>query len=70
MVISGIITTNLDKTATFAKGAGRERRVHHSKSLPLSLTGERLFFVHNFPEILNFRDGNHARKCLCYAVSQ
>ena len=26
------------------KGAGRERRVHHSKSLPLLLTGERFFF--------------------------
>jgi hypothetical protein len=47
MVISGIITTNLGKTATFVKGAGRERRVHHSKSLPLLLTGERLFFVCN-----------------------
>jgi hypothetical protein len=45
MMISGIITTNLGKTATFARGAGRERRVHHSKSLPLPLTRERLFFV-------------------------
>ena len=44
MVISGIITTNLGKTATFAGCAGRERRVHHSKSLPLLLTGERFFF--------------------------
>jgi hypothetical protein len=70
MVISGIITTNLGKTATFAKGAGRERRVHHSKSLPLSLTGERLFFVRNLPEILTFHDGNNARKCLCYTVTQ
>jgi hypothetical protein len=41
--ISGIITTNLEKTAKFFKGAGRERRVHHSKSLPLLLTGERFF---------------------------
>jgi len=61
MVISGIITTNLGKTATFAKGAGRERRVHHSKSLPLSLTGERLFFVRNFSGILISRDGKNAR---------
>jgi hypothetical protein len=42
---SGILTTNLGKTATFDKVAGRERRVHHSKSLPLLLTGERFFFV-------------------------
>jgi hypothetical protein len=42
--ISGIITTNLVKTATFIKVTGRERRVHHSKSLPLLLTGERFFF--------------------------
>jgi hypothetical protein len=32
---SGIITTNLGKTATLTEIAGRERRVHHSKSLPL-----------------------------------
>jgi hypothetical protein len=43
MVISGIITTNLCKTATFTEVAGRERRVHHSKSLPLLLTEERFF---------------------------
>jgi hypothetical protein len=47
MVVSGIITTNLGKTATFNKVAGRERRVHHSKSLPLPLIGERLFFIQN-----------------------
>ena len=41
---SGIITTILGKTATNTKGAGRERRVHHSKSLPLPFNGERLFF--------------------------
>jgi len=70
MVISGIITTNLGKTATFAKGAGRERRVHHSKSLPLSLTGERLFFVRNLPGILISCNSKNARKCLCYAVPQ
>ena len=44
MVFSGIITTILGKTATNSKDAGRERRVHHSKSLPLPFTGERLFF--------------------------
>jgi hypothetical protein len=44
MNISGIITTNLGKTATLIKGAGRERRVHHSKSLPLLRNGERFFF--------------------------
>jgi hypothetical protein len=42
---SGIITTNRGKTATFTAVAGRERRVHHSKSLPLLVTGERFFFV-------------------------
>jgi hypothetical protein len=42
---SGIITTILGKTATLTKGAGRERRVHHSKSLPLLFTEERFFFA-------------------------
>jgi hypothetical protein len=41
---SGIITTILGKTATTTKGAGREKWVHHSKSLPLPIIGERLFF--------------------------
>ena len=41
---SGIITTILGKTATNTKDAGRDTRVHHSKSLPLPLNGERLFF--------------------------
>ena len=45
MGISGIITTNLGKNATNTKSAGRERRVHHSKSMPLSLIGEGLFFM-------------------------
>ena len=45
MIFSGIITTTLGKTATFTIGAGRERRVHHSKSLPLLSIGERLFFA-------------------------
>lgn len=45
MRISGIITTILGKTATNSKVAGRERRVHHSKSLPLPFIGEGLFFA-------------------------
>jgi hypothetical protein len=45
MIFGGIITTTLGKTATFTRGAGRERRVHHSKSLPLLSNGERLFFA-------------------------
>ena len=43
MADSGIITTNLGRTATFSKVAGREIRVHHSKSLPLPFIGERFF---------------------------
>ena len=43
MVFSGIIATILGITATRTKVAGRERRVHHSKSLPLLLTEERFF---------------------------
>ena len=42
---SGIITTILGKSTLFTGFAGRERRIHHSKSLPLSLTGERFFFA-------------------------
>ena len=52
MRISGIITTILGKTATNTKVAGREIRIHHSKSLPLSLTGERLFFSLRFHLVL------------------
>jgi hypothetical protein len=44
MDFSGIIATILGKTATLIKVAGRERRVHHSKSLPLLRNGERFFF--------------------------
>ena len=44
MDFSGMITTNLGKSATFTKGAGREIRVHHSKSLPLLILEERFFF--------------------------
>jgi hypothetical protein len=43
-VFSGIIATSLGSCATSAKDAGRERRVHHSKSLPLLFIGERFFF--------------------------
>jgi hypothetical protein len=42
---SGIITTILGKHTAFIGIAGRERRIHHSKSLPLPLTGERFFFA-------------------------
>jgi hypothetical protein len=42
---SGIITTNLGKTATLTEIAGRERRVHHSKSLPLPSKGEVFFWA-------------------------
>jgi hypothetical protein len=48
MIVSGIITTILGKTATFTEVAGREKRVHHSKSTPLLLTGERFFFGRDF----------------------
>ncbi|MFT5141051.1 MAG: hypothetical protein ACI9H8_001042 [Lysobacterales bacterium] len=44
MPISGIITTFLGETATITKDIGRIIQVHHSKTLPLLLTGERLFF--------------------------
>ena len=44
MGFSGIITTILGKSATIARDTGREIRVHHSKSLPLLIIGERLFF--------------------------
>jgi hypothetical protein len=44
MAFSGIITTILGITATLTKVAGRERRVHHSKSLPLLRNEERFFF--------------------------
>jgi hypothetical protein len=64
--ISGIITTNLGKTATFFKVAGREIRIHHSKSLPLLLTGERLFFCLlpglNFP--INMSSAGHSMAVL------
>jgi hypothetical protein len=48
MHFSGIITTILGETATFPEDSGRDIRVHHSKSLPLSFTGERLFFSLDF----------------------
>jgi hypothetical protein len=42
--ISGIITTILGKTATFTEGAGRERRVHHSKKPASPLCWGEVFF--------------------------
>ena len=65
MAFSGIITTNLGKTATFDKVAGRERRVHHSKSLPLPLIGERHFFIRNPLIFIIFRQLENAGKRLC-----
>ena len=66
-MFSGIITTILGKSATITKFAGRERRVHHSKSLPLPFIGERLFFsfdihtslllINNIYQIVMFRIG-------------
>jgi hypothetical protein len=46
VAVSGIIATILGKTATLIKVAGRERRVHHSKSMPLLRNEERFFFAH------------------------
>ena len=43
--ISGIITTNLGKTATQAKIAGREKTDTSLQNIPFSLTGEGYFFV-------------------------
>lgn len=48
MGFSGIITTILGKSATIAGDTGREIWVHHSKSLPLPVIGERLFFDPGF----------------------
>ena len=61
MIFSGIITTTLGKTATFTIGAGRERRVHHSKSLPLLSIGERLFFA---LDLAICNTASSARNCL------
>jgi len=41
---SGIITTILDKPTQFARIAGRDKRIHHSKSLPLPIIREGHFF--------------------------
>lgn len=43
--ISGIITTNLGKTATQAKIAGREKTDTSLQSIPFTLMGEGYFFV-------------------------
>lgn len=50
MVVSGIITTNLGKTATITEVAGRERRVHHSKKSASPLNRGEVFFS-SFPLI-------------------
>ena len=57
--ISGIITTFLGKTATNSKDTGREIRVHHSKSLPLLLNGERLFFSLNIHRFNSYKPYNN-----------
>jgi len=41
--LSGIIATNLGKSATIVEVAGRKRRIHHSKSLPLPDSGRGFF---------------------------
>jgi hypothetical protein len=42
--VSGIITTNLGKTATYTKVAGREKTDTSLQNMPFSLTGEGHFF--------------------------
>ena len=42
--VSGIITTNLGKTATHIKIAGREKTDTSLQNMPFSLTGEGHFF--------------------------
>ena len=42
--VSGIITTNLGKTATHTKVAGRENTDTSLQTMPFSLTGEGYFF--------------------------
>jgi hypothetical protein len=48
---SGILTTNLDKTATFDKVAGRERRIHHSKKPASLLNRGEAFFCPDFRQL-------------------
>jgi hypothetical protein len=43
--ISGIITTNLGKTATLSKIAGREKTDTSLQNMPFSLIGEGHFFL-------------------------
>jgi putative lipase involved disintegration of autophagic bodies len=45
VVISGIITTNLGKSATPIKTAGREKTDTSLQNMPFSQTGEGYFFV-------------------------
>jgi len=44
VVVSGIITTNLGKTATHTEIAGREKTDTSLQNMPFSLTGEGHFF--------------------------
>ena len=44
--VSGIITTNLGKTATHTKIAGRENTDTSLQNMPFSLTGGGYFFVY------------------------
>jgi hypothetical protein len=45
LIISGIITTNLGKTATLTRIAGRKKTDTSLQNIPLSQTGEGYFFV-------------------------
>jgi|GEM_PF-2327463 len=45
VVFSGIITTNLGKTATNTKVAGREKTDTSLQNMPFSLIGEGHFFL-------------------------
>jgi hypothetical protein len=63
---SGIIATILGKTATLIKVAGRERRVHHSKSLPLLSNEERFFLAAPNPRESTFRIQIFVLKTLRY----
>jgi hypothetical protein len=50
--ISGIITTNLGKTATHTKVAGREKTDTSLQNMPFSLTGEGHFFWFGFLPVI------------------
>lgn len=50
VLVSGIITTNLGKTATHTEIAGREKTDTSLQNMPFSLTGEGHFFYFKFRE--------------------